>query len=258
MLALGGVALHPTGSAFKVTLADAWHDHAYAVIAALVLAGWLLTSISVFLNAALVFCALRALAGETPSVRAGLAAATARLPQILGWALIATLVGGLVSVIQEQLKDKLGFLGDVAGGLFDFAWAALTYFVLPVLVVEDVGPIRAVKRSTAILRQTWGEAVVGSAGIGVIGIPLVLPAIVAVVVAIFLASTGAAAVLFAIAILYGIAVLVLLGTLGTIFRSAVYVFAATGQAALDEGLLREAFRPKPARKTGVLKRWFGR
>jgi len=43
-------------------------------------------------------------------------------------------------VIQDTLKDKLGFLGGLLGGLLDFAWAAITYFVLPVLVVDGLGP----------------------------------------------------------------------------------------------------------------------
>jgi hypothetical protein len=46
----------------------------------------------VFFNAALISCALQYMANEPTSVRAGLAAAGRRLPQILGWALIATIV----------------------------------------------------------------------------------------------------------------------------------------------------------------------
>src|SRR5262249_5024809 len=41
------------------------------------------TSVAVFFNAAQVFCSLEALSGRAPSLRAGLAAAARRLPQIL-------------------------------------------------------------------------------------------------------------------------------------------------------------------------------
>src|SRR5262245_37821353 len=49
--------------------------------------------IVIFFNAALVFCALEAFAGRTPSLRGGISTAVGRLPQILAWALVATTVG---------------------------------------------------------------------------------------------------------------------------------------------------------------------
>jgi len=54
---------------------------------------YVLTAVAVFFNVALIRCALACHAGEEPSVRAGLAAAMTCLPQILGWALVATTVG---------------------------------------------------------------------------------------------------------------------------------------------------------------------
>jgi Family of unknown function (DUF6159) len=240
------------------SLEQYWTDHNVVGIAALGLLGWVLTSISVYFNAALVYCVLRCFAGETPSLRAGLMAAVHRLPQIIGWAFVAVVVGGIISAIQETLKDKLGFLGSLLGGLLDFAWAATTYFVLPIVVVESAGPITAVKRSAAVLRKTWGEAVVGSAGLSVIGLLLVLPAILLAAAGIALTiSSGQGAialVFFVIAGLYIAIVSVVMATLGSIFRTGVYVFATTGQAPLDETLLRDAFGPKPPKKAG----WFRR
>ncbi len=48
---------------------------------------YVMTAVAIFFNVALIHCALRAHAGETPSIRGGLAAAVSLLPQILGWAL---------------------------------------------------------------------------------------------------------------------------------------------------------------------------
>jgi hypothetical protein len=132
--------------------------------------------IAVYFNAGLISCALEAFVGRQPSLRAGLAAATRRLPQILGWALVAATVGLLLNVVQGILMDRLGFLGSLLGGLLEVARAVVTYFVVPVLVVEGVGPIEAVKRSSAILMRTWGESVGGEGGLGLISVLLVLPA----------------------------------------------------------------------------------
>ena len=211
---------------------------------------WLFTSLSLYFNAALVFCVLRAFNGERPSIAEGLATAAGRLPQIIGWAFIAAIVGVIISVIQETLKDKLGFLGSLLGGLFDFAWAAITYFVLPVLVVEGLGPVGAVKRSSSILRQTWGEAATGSVGLGAIGFLLCVPAILVIALGVFVtARTGNPACLRAVP------ARVCLsrrgrdgdGTLGTVFQTGLYVYATTGKAPFGETMMQAAFQPKAAK-----------
>jgi len=75
-----------------------------------------------------------------------------------------------------MLKDKLGFLGSLIGGLFEFGWSIVTYFVLPVLASERVGPIAAIRRSSAIVRSKWGESIVGEARFGLLGILFFLQA----------------------------------------------------------------------------------
>jgi hypothetical protein len=212
-----------------------------------------LTAIAVFFNVALIHCALRCHAGQEPSVGDGFAAATARLPQILGWALVATTVGIALNMIEGFLKDKLGFLGSLLGGLLEFGWTVVTYFVLPVLAVERVGPIAAVRRSSAILREKWGESLVGEARFGLLGILFFLQAaaLFGIGLAIMLAYgakawAGAGPLLMTLGVLYGLIVMVVLQALTTIFQAGLYVYATTGTVppSLDRNLLEGAFRPK--------------
>ena len=232
-------------------LEQTWDGNKIAMGAGVIALGWLFTSVSLYFNAALVFCVLRAFNGETPSIAEGLATATGRLPQIIGWGFVAAVVGFLINLIQETLKDKLGFLGSLVGGLFDFAWAAITYFVLPVLVVEGVGPVGAVKRSSSILRQTWGEAATASVGLGAIGFLLCVPAFLIIALGIVLAANtgnvGFAVVLFPLAFIYIVAVMTVMSTLGTVFQTGLYVYATTGKAPFDETMMRTAFQPKAAK-----------
>ena len=130
---------------------------------------YVMTAVAIFFNVALIHCALRAHAGETAPIRGGLAAAVGLLPQILGWAFVATTVGVMLNMITDALKNYLGFLGSLLGGLLELSWAVITYFVVPVLVTEKVGPVTAVKRSAAILRSKWGESLAGEARIGLLG-----------------------------------------------------------------------------------------
>jgi len=214
---------------------------------------YVMTAVMIFFNVALIHCALRAHAGEKPSIRAGLASAVGLLPQILGWALVTTTVGIILNMITDALQNYLGFLGSFLGGLLEVSWAVVTYFVVPVLVTEKVGPVTAVKRSTAILRAKWGESLAGEARIGLIGgLFFILSALVFFGGLALVLGKGAAAVaglgvlLMAIGAFGAIGTVVVVQTLSSIFQAGVYLYATTGQvpASLDRELVEGAFQPK--------------
>lgn len=221
---------------------------AYAILFAIY---FLSTFIVIFFNAALIFCSLQAFAGKTPSLREGISTALGRLPQILAWTFVASTVGLLLSALQNFLKDKLGFLGSLLGGLVETAWLVVTYFAVPVIVVDGVGPVEAVKRSSSILKRTWGESLGGEGGLGIISFLLFLPVILLVG---FVATTargfGADAtvpiLLGAIIVPYVLTLIVVFSALGTIFRTGTYVYATTGKAPgnMDGALMQGAFKPK--------------
>ncbi len=128
-----------------------------------------MTAVAIFFNVALIHCALRAHRGRRALDPRRPRGGGRLLPQILGWALVATTIGIVLNMITDALKEYLGFLGGLLGGLLEFSWAVITYFVVPVLVTEKVGPITAVKRSASILRAKWGELLAGEARIGLLG-----------------------------------------------------------------------------------------
>ncbi len=117
-----------------------------------------------FFNAALISAAIERFGGGKPTIGSGLAAAASRMPQILAWALVSATVGMILKVIEDRGKG----VGKFVAGLLGAAWSIATYFVVPVLVVEKVGPIEAVKRSGSIIKKTWGEGLTGNLGISVV------------------------------------------------------------------------------------------
>src|SRR5207344_793143 len=138
-----------------------------------------------FANTALVGAALIRLRGGDPTVADGFRIASQRLVPILGYALIAATVGTALRVITE----RVGIIGRIVISLIGFAWTIATYLVVPVLAAEDIGPVDAVKRSTQLLKSTWGEQLVGNAGVNavfglmmfgvfLVGIPLIVLAVV--------------------------------------------------------------------------------
>src|SRR5579862_1788460 len=174
--------------------------------------GWMLQCVALFFNAALVSCLLRGFAGETPNIGAGLAAARARLPQIVGWAFVSAAGQTIVALGRQWLGEKLGFLGDLLGGAATVGYAAATYFCLPVIVHEGAGPVTAVKRSCVILRQAWGEAAVGGAGLGALSTLCNLPAIVMVLAGMVLTANSPESSMIASGLLVGAMIYVALST----------------------------------------------
>ena len=106
----------------------------------------------IFFQTALTGVALMHLRGEPTSVGAGFVLARARLPQILGYALIAATVGLLLRMVQERLS----LIGRFVVGLIGLAWTVATFLVVPVLASRDVGPVDAVRHSVELLKRSWG------------------------------------------------------------------------------------------------------
>lgn len=200
----------------------------------------------IFFQTALTGVALMHLRGEPTSVGAGFALARSKLPQILGYALIAATVGLLLRMIQE----RLGLIGRVVVGFIGLAWTVATFLVVPVLASKDVGPVDAVKESVDLLKRSWGENLIGSGGIGVVfGLLMVLAVLVSA-----LLIGGAVAMQSIVAIVVA-AVVVVLGfvllgliqsSLHGIYAAALYRYAEAGEASVgfDQALLQQAFVPK--------------
>lgn len=198
-----------------------------------------------FANTALVGAAMIRLRGGDPTIGDGLRVAGKHFGPILGYALIAATVG----VILKSLNRKNG-LGRMIVSLIGLAWNIATYLVVPVLALEDVGPIEAIKRSVNYLKRTWGEQIVGGLGLGWIFAAIYFLALVIFVPVVLLIVSGAEVNLW---LLGGVVVLFLLtfsiiglikATLEGIYSAAVYQYAVDGQVSgyFDENLVRGAMR----------------
>lgn len=197
-----------------------------------------------YCNTALVGAALIRLRGGDPTLSDGFKIANSHLGAIFGYALIAATVGMLLKWLREK-----GVLGRLAAGLFGFAWNIATFLVVPVLVTENLGPIEAVKRSTALLKKTWGESIVGNIGIGtVFGLIIfgtffvgLIAAVVSLTVSPWLALAVGVVVVLAVVTLGLIS-----SALSGIYTAAVYHYATAGTAGayFDQGQIMGAFRAK--------------
>lgn len=198
-----------------------------------------------FFNTALVGAAMIRLDGGDPTVRDGLRIATSRLPQIIGYALIAATVG----MILRWISERAGIVGQIVAGVIGFAWSVATFLVVPVLVMEQVGPVEAIKRSGSLLRKSWGEQLVGS-----IGISLVFGLLALLVIGLGVVATIALVqVSFVLAIVVVVATILIVGAIALvgaaasgIYTASLYRYATKGDpgSAFPADAVATAFRPK--------------
>jgi hypothetical protein len=198
--------------------------------------------VTTFFNAALIACAIIRFGGGNPTLGDGLSAATARLPQILGWAAACATVGVILQLIRSRSKRG----GRFVAGLLGVAWSIGTFFVVPILVVEKAGPVAAVKRSVALLRKTWGESLTANLGISLIAFLVMAPAIGAVVVGVLLIAAGQLAwgiPLVAAGMVYIVLVSLVATTLSSILLAALYLYSTTDRVPrhFDVNQFRYAF-----------------
>ncbi len=196
----------------------------------------------IFFNSALVACAIIRLKGGDPILSDGFGAATARLPQIVGWALVAATVGMILKLIESRSQR----FGRIVSGLLGMAWSMTTFFVIPVLVVEKAGPVDAVKRSVAIMKKTWGESLSANFGIGLITFLASLLGIIPIVaggIALSAQMTILGIVLIVIGVVLLLTVSLVSSALGTIMLAALYIYAEEGTIAggFDANLIQRAF-----------------
>ena len=198
--------------------------------------------IIVFFNVALVGVANSRLMGGSWTFRDGLELAWARKGTILQWALVAATVG----VVLRNIEERMGILGRLIMRLIGVAWALACYFVVPVLAFEDLSPIDAVKRSSRLFRDTWGEKVVGGFSFSLVFLLLLIPGFALWIAAIALGGAYGAFIGLAFLILYFLVLSVVSSAVQGIFNTALYRYACFKQVppAFSQELITAAWTPK--------------
>ena len=200
------------------------------------------TATVIFFEGALVAGAHERMTGGDPTVRSALGRAAARLPSLLGWALITMTVG----LVLRFLRERLGFVGQLLTFLAEAAWGVATYLVVPAIIIDDFRSFAGVKQSMSLVRRTWGENLIAQAGFGLLGFVLCLPIIlVAALIAVLVPGIGTF-VGIAIGVIGVLTISVVVGALSLYFKTALYEYATDGVAhgGFDIDQMEASFRSK--------------
>lgn len=196
-----------------------------------------------FFNAAVVGSAARRLSGRNPNVLTGIFDALLRLPSLLLWSVV---VAALLTL--TGLFKKKGRLQKWIGGSVQAAFHVLTFFVLPLIMIENAFPLTAMGRSAALLGRTWGQQLTANVSLFVFRFLMTVPGLALAAYGLKLPDTeppkpvfigaGAVAVVLAAAVIQ---------TLTEIYRTALYLFARDHRApqGFSTEQLQTAFQQQP-------------
>ncbi len=171
--------------------------------------------IVVFFNVALVHCSRLYFKGEEVSVRDGLKFSMTRLGAIFSWAFLAATVGLILKMIQENV----GWLGKIITSIIGVVWNIAVFFVVPVIAYENKGPLEAIKRSSQLMKEKWGESLGATFSFGLIQF---LGVMVVGVVLFFVGSIFHPIAGIALAIVGAFLVISIISAAEMIFVSAIY------------------------------------
>jgi hypothetical protein len=249
---LAAVGLFVPGAADALSQANEGSNNGTVIGILILFIFYLVTSFIVtFFTSGLVGAALIRLRGGDPTFGDGIRIAGQHTGAIFMFAIMAATVGVISSLIRGNQKNR-SVLRDIAASLTETAWNIASFLAIPIIVSRPVSAFEAVKQSTLMLKKTWGEQLIGSAGIGLV---FVVPFIVLIVggiagiIALLNAGFGTAALVLLVVIIVLIALLAIIQTaLSGIYKAAIYLYAAEDveTPAFDPTLVRTAFQAAPS------------
>jgi hypothetical protein len=168
---------------------------------------------------------------------------------IAGWAILTTTVG-----LALQLLERLTF--GISRVVADAAWSIASFFVVPVLVVERRGSVGALRRSSRVVRERWGEGLAGVTPIALATLMVVGPLFGLVFIGAILYVTGLTAPgLLAMTggLVAIVAVWIVSGAVTQVFALAVFQHA-TGGRYFDGFPAADLERPRDGKPSRWLRR----
>ena len=191
--------------------------------------------ITVFWNAAIIASAYERLSsGTNPSFSYGIGQAIRCLPQILVWGVIAGTVGLFIQILEALAHNDdsplpLRIVAGLASFIIGIAWWIVTFFMIPMIVLERAGVLDSMGRSTELFKRTWGEDVTSHIGTGLL---MFLTILVVTGISVPLMYLGDFGIILGIVILaVGLLFTVLFfSTVESVNRASLFYYAKTGEA----------------------------
>lgn len=212
-----------------------------------------LAFIATFFNVCVVYTTKVRFEGGNATFGESIKFAFSKLALIFQWSLLSATVG-LILRILHNLASNFGKIGQIVAniliGLVGMTWSIVTIFVVPVMVYEGLGPFSAIKKSTLVIKQTWGESLIKAIGLGFVQILMVVLVIVGSGALTYVLASAFDVTGALIGISIGVMLLLFTALIftvaSTIFNTALYVYANSQQVSsgFNEDVMKGAFKHK--------------
>ena len=195
----------------------------------------LVSVITVFWNAAIIASAYERLSsGTNPSFSYGIVQAMKCLPQILVWGVIAGTVGLIIQILEglshsDDAPVPMRAVAGLASFIIGIAWWIVTFFMIPIIVLERAGVLDSMGRSKDLFKRTWGEDVTSHIGTGLLMILCIFVLIGFSIPLMYLGDFGIilGIVILAVGLLFTV---LFFSTVDAVNRASLFYYAKTGQA----------------------------
>ena len=197
--------------------------------------------ITVFFTAGLIGAANIRLRGGDPKFSDGIKIAAKNFHRLFLWALIAGTVGILIRLVRGRRGN---IIGSIMSFILKAAWELLTFFIIPIIIMEKKGIRDSAKRSLELFRKAWGEEIIGQFSIGAIFAVAAFLGFIPLFLAFFSGSMTLTIFVLIILVFYWVSLMILSSTLNGIYKAALYNYAAGNKVKFSDEFLRNAFVKK--------------
>lgn len=204
---------------------------------------FLLMFVMVFSHVALYNELIMALNQQPVSLRRGLKVAVSKIKAVFLWSVISSIVG----VILDKIGGENNPVGRIAAAVIGTVWSLGCIFIIPVIIRggNAVNPFGMLKKSAAVIRQAWGESVIGFIGMQLV---MTLPVLIFIPAFLWLALHQIIAGIWFLSIFMALFVLILILVRHT-YIAALYIYATEGvvPGGFNKELLDSAWKVKSSR-----------
>jgi len=176
--------------------------------------------------------------GRDASVGSGMGAAFARFGPLVAWSAIQTVVSVLIGLVRGNGQGNVVgvVLRNVIAAAADVMWQLITFFVLPVMMIEKASPIQAIKVSSGLFKKQWGTQLAGGVRIGgLVALLVIVPGAIILGggIALVLVQSTAVVITGIVTAVVGFLVIVLgaliINAMRGIYSVALYYYAKDGE-----------------------------
>lgn len=193
--------------------------------------------ISVFFGVGLVTCTRITLEERDSKFLDGIRHAVRNTHWIIIWTFLSWSFGPILN-----LMDHFRYTTLLVRRMLHSSWSTVSYFVVPVLVVDKVNVFSALRRSVDVMSKTWGKGAISRLGLYWFFLLLNIPTIALVVVGIYRDGPWPAS-LTLVVLLYFYTTIVVYQTASSVLSVVLYKYASEGKVVpgFKEEHLKNAF-----------------